>query len=256
MITSMKKNLKMCKMLWRIRYSSSPEYPLIRWGTHCMVPACALRALLCTARHHPAVVGEGPVRILWRIIAADRLELKQHSWALLGTAVGKENSMAAEQPGIRSIHLFSWPSHTLRSVASLNSPLILWAMPKRGREKEREGERAKKREREVGTRGERVGAGWQGLSLSAQLPVIISKQAEKLRQSTSGKKTIRPCSALTSCLLSLALFVPTFQCQYLSENTAPRVLISLFHIQGSLFSATLSLFKHKCRASFTVLKSL
>lgn len=110
MITSMKKNLKMCKMLWRIRYSSSPEYPLIRWGTHCMVPARALRALLCTARHHPAVVGEGPVRILWRIIAADRLELKQHSWALLGTAVGKETALPQELHGCRAARHKEHPS--------------------------------------------------------------------------------------------------------------------------------------------------
>ena len=45
------------------------------------------------------------------------------------------------------------------------------------------------------------GSVWQGPLCLLGLLVIISKQAEKPRHRMSGKKTIRHCSALMSCLL-------------------------------------------------------
>lgn len=97
-----------------------------------------MRTLLCGARHHHVVVGEKPMKTLWRIIVADRIEFKQRSWAPHSTIVGKENplcrnSMAAEHSSIRANPSAFLAVSCTESVASLNRQLMQARERERGR---------------------------------------------------------------------------------------------------------------------------
>lgn len=103
--------------------------------------------------------------------------------------------LATELFGIRLIHLYSWPAHTLISVACLNRKL------------------SEPWQREKGAESGRA-------PCLLGLPVITSKWAEKPDNSVREAHQTPLCSQVQpSCLLSLALFVPTFQCLYLWKWT-------------------------------------
>ena len=113
--THMKKNLK-CMRCFGISDTHPLLIPLIRWSTQWVFPPSEMRAQLGGAWCHHGVVGEKPTKPSWGIIAADRIEFKQHSWAPLNTTVEKENALHRNSGALEDASIRAHPSVSLTMI--------------------------------------------------------------------------------------------------------------------------------------------